>query len=251
MRDGEAMETRRRVLFETGPATATLTYYPAGSEMAPHVHERRQLSFLLAGEVQESVGGEAADLLSPGVCSKPSGLRHANRYGRQGALILALNLAEEAGGEYRGWRETAQVREAGALAALCLSEPARPELVLHDFLALEAPETEPRRRARPAWLETIRERLAEAGEEELGEMAEAAGVHPVSLSRAFRRHYGVSPSLYRARCKLARAVGAVGGGTPIALAAIEGGFADQAHFSRALKREAGLTPRALQQMIAA
>jgi AraC family transcriptional regulator len=251
MRDSGDHTTRRRVLFETGPASAVLTHYPAGSEMAPHLHERRQLSFLLADDIQESVGGEDADLLAPGMCSKPAGLRHANRYGPQGALILALNLAENPADDYRGWRETGAVREAGALAALCLAEPARPDLLLNDFLALQTPLEAPRRRARPAWLEEIRDRLAEAGEEELGDLADAAGVHPVSLSRAFRRHYGVSPSLYRARCKLARAVGAVGEGEPIACAAVEGGFADQAHFSRALKREAGLTPRTLQQMIAA
>lgn len=68
-----------------------------------------------------------------------------------------------------------------------------------------APESSAQRA--PRWLRRCRERLVDESEQalRLGDLAREAGVHPVSLARAFRRHYGLSPGQLQRRGQLNRA----------------------------------------------
>lgn len=98
----------------------------------------------------------------------------------------------------------------------------------------------------PQWLLDVRERLHEAeASPRLRSLAEVAGVHPATLTRAFRRAYGVPPGEYLRRLRLERAVHATGTSSrPLSEIALEAGFSDQAHFTRAFKRATGWTPGA-------
>lgn len=98
----------------------------------------------------------------------------------------------------------------------------------------------------PAWLWRARERLHDDCGAQLGlaDLAAAAGVHPVHLTRAFRRHFGCTPGDYLRRCRLAKAAALLQTGTGEDLAQVAGlcGYFDQAHFSRAFKLAFGLSP---------
>jgi AraC-like DNA-binding protein len=68
------------------------------------------------------------------------------------------------------------------------------------------------------------------------------GTDRFTLTRHFQRAFGTSPDRYRIRRRLDLARTAIQRGTPLAQAAIEAGFADQAHMTRQFKKAYGLTP---------
>ena len=63
-----------------------------------------------------------------------------------------------------------------------------------------------------------------------------------ALARQFRAAFGTSPSRFRTMRQLDRARRLMIGGTALAEAALEAGFADQSHLSRQFKRAYGMTP---------
>ncbi len=97
----------------------------------------------------------------------------------------------------------------------------------------------------PTWLrhvaEMIRQHCRRAPE--LQELAAEVGVHPVHLSRAFRRHFGVRPSDYMRRCRIEHAMEILQDpAVSLGQAAVLCGYADQSSFTRSFKRVSGLTP---------
>ncbi|MFD9204758.1 AraC family transcriptional regulator [Streptomyces sioyaensis] len=82
------------------------------------------------------------------------------------------------------------------------------------------------------------------------ELAEAAGCSRFALYRAFRTEYGMAPSDFQRLLRLRRARTLLIGGRPMAEAATEAGFADQAHFHRWFVRCFGVTPGAFRRAAA-
>jgi AraC family transcriptional regulator len=77
-------------------------------------------------------------------------------------------------------------------------------------------------------------------------LAREAGCHAITLARAFRREFGCSIGTYVRRRRLELAGWMLRStAIPISVVAIRNGFADQAHFTRALRRATGFTPAAL------
>ena len=66
----------------------------------------------------------------------------------------------------------------------------------------------------------------------------------MSLSRAFRRHYGLAPGLLQRRALLNRAARRLRDGQSPADVAAQLGFADQSHFTRLFRAEYRCTPAA-------
>jgi AraC-like DNA-binding protein len=73
-------------------------------------------------------------------------------------------------------------------------------------------------------------------------LAEIAGLHPLSLIRAFRRTLGMPPHAYQTAGRIARAQALLRRGLAPAAVATDCGFADQSHLSRAFKRVVGVPP---------
>jgi AraC-like DNA-binding protein len=76
------------------------------------------------------------------------------------------------------------------------------------------------------------------------ELARAAGCSRFALYRAFKATYGLSPSDYQRQLRLRAARRLIVAGRAVADAAIEAGFADQAHLTRWFRRYYGITPGA-------
>ncbi len=78
----------------------------------------------------------------------------------------------------------------------------------------------------------------------IGEWAAARGRSREHVSRCFETLYGVPPAAYRADCQAKRAWRMiVESKDSLAGVAIEAGYADQAHMTRAVTKVTGLSPR--------
>lgn len=85
----------------------------------------------------------------------------------------------------------------------------------------------------------------------LGELAAAVGVHPVHLARSFRREFGMTVSQYSRALRLDWAAAQLAGEAPLARIALEAGFADQSHFTRAFRGYTGMTPGRYRKLLRA
>jgi AraC-like DNA-binding protein len=73
-------------------------------------------------------------------------------------------------------------------------------------------------------------------------LARMAGLSPFHLCRVFRRDVGMTPHVYQTQVRVRRAKELLREEMPVALAAAEVGFYDQAHLTRHFKRIVGVTP---------
>jgi AraC family transcriptional regulator len=105
---------------------------------------------------------------------------------------------------------------------------------------------------RPAWLSRIVERLAVEYAERLtlDELSREAGVHPVHLSRVFRKCVGEGIGEYVHRLRVRAACEQIlHPEISIAEVSLALGFADQSHFTRAFRRVTGITPAAFRSQL--
>jgi AraC-like DNA-binding protein len=101
----------------------------------------------------------------------------------------------------------------------------------------------PRREASPS----VRKALARldgdpASPIGLTELAELAGVSRFQLLRGFAREVATTPHAYLVQRRIQFARRLLAAGRPIVEAAIDAGFADQSHLTRAFVRQFGITP---------
>jgi AraC family transcriptional regulator len=254
--------------IDSGGLRLVVTDYLPGERMPPHCHPGTQVSMVLRGAVEEGVGGREHQGSAGAVVVKPAGTVHRNVFGPAPVRMLSLNL-HSADPRFDGgssalqrwrWMQGGPASRAlwGLLSAARAEPGSAPALLADGFWevvdALDADGAAPESPASPpAWLRSIRDRLHDSAGAALPvrDLADAAGVHPVSLARAFRRAYGVPVTEYARRLRVRAAADRVAStALPLARIAYEAGFADQAHLTRELRRETGLTPGALRRAAA-
>lgn len=227
--------------------------------VAPHEHDDGHFIVVLSGRYRSSARGVDGLLGAGDVLWNPPGTRHADTFVEPGGRFVALSLGARQAAEL-ALAEGGARRLDGAAAQLARTLAGEPAAVdLGGLLQLEdrcrqlcalgqlrAPRDERVESREPAWLRRCMEQLVDDCDQplRLADLAAAAGVHPVSLSRAFRRHYGLSPGLLQRRALLNRAAQALRQGGAIAEVAARFGFADQSHFTRLFRAEYGCTPAA-------
>jgi AraC family transcriptional regulator len=97
----------------------------------------------------------------------------------------------------------------------------------------------------PTWLRRVREALDESYLRAPGlvDLAALGGVHPVHLSREFRKRYQITIGEYIRKRRIEHASGLLSNsGMPMAEIASTCGFADQSHFCALFKKHSGMTP---------
>lgn len=237
--------------------------YRPREEQPPHFHEWSSVTLLIGGSLEEWSGSRREEAAALSVVVKPAGTVHADRIGPAGARTLQVAIAPRMwrdavadGGVAPEWRWLHAGSAARPLLRLLRDhrsgndEPEALEGRAHELLAEVDEEArdpappEPRGDP-PVWLARAREELRDTFREAplVRDLARSAGVHPVSLARAYRRHFGRSPSEELRRCRV-RAAGRLlaDAGLPLSAVAYRAGFADQSHMCRDFKRLTGLTP---------
>jgi AraC-like DNA-binding protein len=86
---------------------------------------------------------------------------------------------------------------------------------------------------------------------DLGGVARRIGLSPARLRALARAELGAPLAHWRAWLQLERAIGALRRGEPLAAAAALGGFSDQAHLSRTMRRFFGITPLTASRVVRA
>ena len=238
---------------------------PEAVRMQRHGHDSALLCAVLSGSCVERVGAREVTF-HPGVVrvSGP-GVEHDLRVD-PGTRFLLIEMPPDLWsdvGPTSPRRAPASVFSPStevfglttAFGVLAGSSSLADDLVVEDQLreivarAMRAEGT-PRFGPPPTWLRRVRERLRDEPAEATGlrEIAEAEGVHPSHLARAFRSHYGetVGAFVRRHRLAVARTL-LTGTGRTIAQIAAAAGFADQAHLTRECRRRWKTTPAALRR----
>ena len=230
------------VLVETHVAgnTVTVVRYAPFQELRTHAHGEEGLTIVLQGTfLEESLRGT---LVAPAgwVATRPYGMPHTNRFGPDGAVILAVIPDRDRFVEpIREWtRSDIPAAFRAGLRLVAQDENALPEL-----LAAISPGAHGDRVAAVS-----ARRLLDDPEQRLtvSALARAMNVHPVHLARQFRQTYGVSLREYRTIQLVRRAATLVlGTNIPLSRIAHECGFADHSHMCRAFRRVAGWSPSRL------
>lgn len=118
-------------------------------------------------------------------------------------------------------------------------------------LAAAAAATEPQR-LDPRLVAALQAmRRSEEADVDLGGVARRIGLSPARLRALARAELGAPLAHWRAWLQLERAIGALRRGEPLAAAAVLGGFSDQAHLSRTMRRFFGVTPLTASRVVRA
>jgi AraC family transcriptional regulator len=247
--------------LEVGRFRVTDARFPPELELPHHVHERPIMAVILEGSWDEVFRTRTYECEPNTVLTEPAGERHANRFQRAGARVLVVEVDasdEELPAPCAALLDRAGCFDSVRVATLArrvvgeihqsdaLSGLATEGLVL-EMLATATRDGARRRGGRPPppWLVRVRDLLHEHFQTppRITEAAGQAGVHPSHLAREFRTHFGASYGEYLRRVRLDwAAVRLARSDDTLAETALEAGFADQSHFTRAFRRYAGITP---------
>lgn len=249
----------------SAPLTLHRASYTGALVQPPHQHDALQLSMVLTGGVEETVGGVTHTGAPLHIAVKDAGVAHANRWAPGGARLVRLEAHGQSLAQLTGtpeapvwrWRFdppairaflrlTARNAESTAstncsdtvdlLAALV----ARPDACAHGVP--------------PRWLVEVIEQLTAEWTPQLdtATLASRAGVHPVYLARCVRRWYGVSVGDLLRRERLRHVVARLAHSRErLAIVAYHCGFADEAHCVRSVRQALGTTPAALRTALSA
>jgi len=189
------------------------------------------------------------------VLVKPADAAHTNRYSSEGARSFILECASSSTHAHaldtcapRFGLARLAMRMLELYAAFRSAAPEQQVLAEDIVLELSREQRSPadwRTAQRPRWLGDVADAVAAHCTRSLSltTLAADVAVHPVYLARVFRRHYGQSVGGFMLQCRVRLAMQRLAmTREPLARIAMECGFADQAHFTRLLRRETGMPP---------
>jgi len=237
----------------------TIASFPANARLPFHAHEHTVLSVILSGGFALSFERATHQCSAGTLFVEPSGERHADLLGPEGAQVLCIEVAPEAQEsllpQHRRLLSSPaayhrpDVLAIGRRLGTLLQHEGSPPLLgieeqVLDLLARASGIDYPSGSG-ASWLERIREQLDASPHALLlvSELARDAGVHRAHLGRAFRERFGVSLGEYHRSVRLRWAAEALAStDMPIGTIAVRAGFYDHGHFTRTFKRVMGTTP---------
>jgi AraC family transcriptional regulator len=240
--------------------------HPCGRVLPIHAHESAYFNLLLQGEYSERIGSKELPFDVFTSAFHPPQVDQRDQIGKSGARLFTLEVEEAALERLReivsGPKLAPEVcnsrirwmlsrlyfmyREADGEALLGIEE------LSLELLATVARAKQWKEVHRPKWLASAEEFLrAEIHRNvKLEEVAEAAGVHPIYLSRVFRRVQRQSLAAYVNQVRVQKASERMKlDATPLATIAADFGFADQSHFTRVFKKITGTTPAEFRRLL--
>ncbi|SDE64532.1 AraC family transcriptional regulator [Mucilaginibacter pineti] len=241
-----------------------MTEYQAGHDFSPmHYHENPHLSLVLKGTMSVRRKGFGETVQAVESCSfMRAGEVHQNflhsAYGRN----MNLELEPE-------FFRTYDINESQVTPQLVKDHPESTLLMLrlykelmigddslsdqvHIMLLSLADDWQHSSRSQaPHWVGQVRELLHDNWNKTvtLLDMAQAANVHPVTVSRYFTRYFGTGFGAYRRKLKVERAAAMISSsGRSLTEVSFACGFYDQSHFIRAFKSLTHMLPYELRSV---
>ena len=238
-------------------------------KLPSHSHELPFFAVLMEGLYGERYGRQERQFRPFTVHFRPAGVPHQDEVGPPGVRFFeieirpswrkrledcsaALDVARDdtTAGELL-WLGLKLFREVGGASVgddLCI------ETLLAELIASAARMPRERMQSPPAWLGRIVEKLANEYSERLtlDDLSEEAGVHPVHLSRVFRKctGEGIGEHVHRLRVRAA-CEQMLEPEVSLAEISLATGFADQSHFTRAFRRVTGTSPGCFREILGA
>jgi AraC family transcriptional regulator len=224
-----------------------------------HSHDATHMIFVLGGDYVLSVDRRETTLPPRSLIFVPAGTTHENYPATPRTQVLTVSVAEslvEQALDYVRLPDSESDFRHGEIAFLanrleleCRSwgnaSPLTASGLCLELLGAVGRSTESKERTPPRWLETARELLNDRCCEAItiGDIASAVGIHPIHLSRTFRRFFGCTAGEYLRKCRIEKAARLLRSGSMlIADVALQSGFSDQSHFSKAFRQRFGITP---------
>lgn len=208
---------------------------PVRQQLAPrqrilrHRHDGAYAALVLRGGYDEAGEAGRRRLSAGDVAVHEMFSSHQNAVAGSGAVVLNLPVRGLAAGFGR-------IADPDAVARLAESRPLEASQLLQAAFIAAAFEV-------GDWPDLLARDLLAGPGVSLQAWARARGLAPETLSRGFRRAFGVTPKRFRYEAQARRAFRAVTGGQgPLVEAALEAGFADQTHMSRAVADLTGAPP---------
>jgi AraC family transcriptional regulator len=247
------------VARDFGGFALSLGAHPPGEVIPAHRHQDDyQWCLTLEGGFEEFAGARAEQCGAGSLLIRPPDCVHADRFSSARGLCLnlfprsawlsarELSPLADTYAHHRSRRLFALGRE----LALALRDPDAGLPLTAEGLVAEVLTSAVRLgdlvdRGCPLWLSAAVDQIEAdpGGDVRLGALAQHTGVSAGHLARGFRARFGCSVGTYARARRLARAAALIrAGDLTLADIAVEVGFYDQAHFTRAFKAQHGVTP---------
>lgn len=244
--------------YEIAGFTLHEALYPPRLKQPRHAHAPASFSFVLAGSYLENYGRGTHTRRPSTMVLHPPQESHAVDFQSEVRILsvlfdarrLAYIREQAAVLDFRtSWRtETIawlghrihqEFRRRDNLSGLAI------EGLVFEILAEASRARDMSGRDFPRWLERAKDFLRDHFSESfaLDDVAKIAGVHPVHLSRVFRKKHGCTVGEYLRRLRVEFACRQISTtDTPLGEIALAAGFADQSHFTKTFQAHFGLKP---------
>jgi len=236
-------------------------------KLPKHSHELAFFALVLNGHYRERCGRSEGQYAPFTLMFRPAGVPHQDEIGPRGVRLYEIELRpswqkrladcsaaldtprDDIGGGRLLWLALKLFREVA-------SSPAHDDLsvesLLSEMVSFAARSSQRDSRLVPPWLPRILDKLQieHCRRLTLDELAREAGVHPVHLSRVFRRCIGegISEHVHRLRVRTA-CERLLAPHVSLSELSFSTGFADQSHFTRAFHRITSMTPTAFRSLL--
>lgn len=247
--------------LDVGGFRITDARFPPALRLPSHYHQWACFAVVLAGSVDKTFPSKSYTSLPSTIVTMPPQERHLDQFEKKGAHMLVveptqvseellapcrqlfnqINHIRDADMTKIAWQISQELRSSDDVSALAVNG-----LVL-ELLSVAVRNTGQAAdfRRPPQWLNQAKELIHEHFRESLtiAMVATAVNVHPVHLSRTFRKFYGVTIGVYIRQLRLNWAVTQITHSEkPLAIIAAQAGFTDQSHLTRLFSQHKGVPP---------
>jgi AraC family transcriptional regulator len=242
--------------------------HTASRRLPRHSHELAFFALLLDGHYGERCGRRQNQYRPFTLMFRPAGMPHQDEIGTRGVRLYEIEVCpawqkrladcsaaldtprDDVGGGPLLWLGMKLFREVAASSA---PDDLTVESVLAEILSGAARISQRESRHAPPWLSRILDKIRteHCRRLTLDELAREAGVHPVHLSRVFRRCLGEGIPEYVHRLRVRTACERMlDPYASLAELSLGTGFADQSHFTRSFRSITGVTPAVFRSALA-
>lgn len=232
--------------------------YPTQAARATHSHPWLHLTIVCRGLYSRGLGRQTVDYKSGSLTFLQTNESHTDRYAAGSKclhVVIPSNVEKALTSAFGAQGNVCGISpDLSACASIALQrEFGHPdkdsslvvEALLLDLMSRQVDILRDKSVARPKWLSMLLDYLDDTFEQEwtLTNIAAEVGVHPVHLCRTFSDHFDCTLGEYirKLRVLRGRQLLALDDGA-LAQIALQSGFSDQSHFTRAFKKHFGLTP---------